>query len=516
MKTFIKAGVLASALAPAVVFGLQNGDFSELDMRGLGDIAYPVDASNIGFLPSWTLLTSGAFIRTEAGFGADGDSAFSFNTLGEGFGDHKIEQCLPIDPDQSLIIRYNVKTSVADNDARTRLNPNFYASMADCEVNLQMDDNSNRLDFALGNEDFDTQLGLGSVEAGEWFEPAPVAFAASDLPDEAAVLRISLRARDRIEGQDAEIFFDNVRVTQGDSPVNLVRNPSFEHIDVADGDFLSSDSGWYAELSPGMRAAAGAASFAINGDNVFYFENQGGGFGDARIDQCVAYDGEQAVRPSLRATSFTPDPDLSVRINTSFFTDAECTLDADGSLEMEEDFSLDGDSGEWLTLVNEAQREAAALADVGSVRLSIRARDRSDPEGNDPGPFARTVYLDDINLFLAVPAPTFNPPSQEFSAAQLVVTLNGPEGSTLFYTLDGTDPTMTSMSLQPGETLTITETTTVRAIAMLDDAMSEVRSATYTRVEAPAEVPTGPLNRSTGSVGFGFALLGTLLLFRRR
>ncbi|MCH8544526.1 MAG: chitobiase/beta-hexosaminidase C-terminal domain-containing protein [Alcanivorax sp.] len=515
MRSFIKAGLLVGAIIPASVLGLQNGDFSELDMRGLGDVAYPVDGQDIGFLPSWTMLTPGGFIRTEAGFGADSDSAFAFETLDRGFGDNKLEQCLPIDSDQSLTIRYSIMTNVADNNAQTRINPNFYASMADCEVNLQADENGNRLSFALSNEDFDTQLGLGGVEAGEWFEPAPVAFSASDLPDEVAVLRLSLRARDRVEGVDAEIFFDNVRVTQGDSPVNLVRNPSFEHIDVADGDFLSGSDGWYAELNPGIRAAAGAASFAISGDNVFYFENQEGGFGAARIDQCVVYDGAQTVRPSLRATSLAPDPQLSVRTNTAFFADDACADSASTSA-LEQDFPLVAESGEWQTLINTEQLDATQLVDVGSIRLSIRVRDRSGPEADAPGPFARSIYLDDINLFEVVPAPTFNPPSQEFSAAQLVVTVNGPEGSTLFYTLDGTDPTMESMSLQPGETLTITETTTVRAIAFLDDAMSAVRSATYTRVEAPVEVPTGPLNRSTGSIGFGFALLGTLLLFRRR
>lgn len=511
MKSTITMAAMAALLLPWTAQALDNGDFSDLDQRGLGDVDYSTEGG-IGFLPSWTLLTpTGGLIRTGVGFGAQGDSAFGFNALDDGFGTNKLEQCLPIDPDQSLSLRYAVRTSVSSSDVRSRLNPNFYPDMAACEENLQADANSNRLSFARSNEDIDLQL---TIDANTWVDTTPVVFAASDLPEEARVLRISLRARDR-SGQSAEVFFDNVRATQGESQANLIRNGSFEHLDVVDGDFLNADSGWYVERDAGLRAAAGAVSFAQSGNNVFYFESLTGNFGASRLDQCVPVTGDDTLRPSVRAMSLTPDDDLNLRVNLAFFTDNACTDAADSALNLEQDFSVNGDSGQWLTFTTDDSREAAALAGIGSARLSLRARDRSSPEGNVPGPFARTLYLDDVNLVATVPAPTFNPPSQEFSSAQLVITLNGPEGSTLFYTLDGSNPDQTSLSLLPGETITITDTTEVRAIAVLDDAESAVRSATYTRVEAPFVPPTGPLNRSTGSIGFVFGLFGMVLLFRR-
>ena len=501
------ATLLAGPFSGAAL-ALDNSDFSQLDQRALGTVQYATDATTgIGFLPSWTLLApNGGAIRTDNNLGADGDSAFTFNLLANGFGDNKLEQCLPIDPSQSLSIQYAVSTSVVSDDVRTRLNPNFYASMEECEVNLQADDNSNRLDnFADANEDYDQQL--GGLDQNQWADLPATVFAAGALPAEAQVLRISLRARDR-SGQDAEVLFDNVRVTQGSSPVNLVRNPSFEHLEAAPGDFLHAGAGW--QLNSGDRVAAGASSASLSGGHVFYFETLANGFGDSRLDVCVPVDGTAALRPTVRAGSLMPHAELSLRIDLAFFTDADCTTDADSALDIRQDFAIDDTAVAWQTFQTDEQRDAGALAGVASARLSLRARDRTGDT------FARAVYLDEATLEDATPAPTFTPPGQEFSTSELVITVNGPAGSTLYYTLDGSTPNQASSALQPGETLTLTATTVVQAMAVLNGQTSEVRSATYTQVDAPFVPPSGPLNRSAGSIGLMFGLFGTLLLLRRR
>lgn len=520
MKTCKTFAALAVALVPLGALALDNGDFENWDARVEGETQYTTE-DGVGFLPSWTLLSDeGGYIRTQADFGANGHSAFSFNALDTGFGANKIEQCVPIDPAQSLMLTYAVRTSVASDDVRARLNPNFYPDMAACEVNLQDDDNSNRLSFDRSNEDFDQQLGQSGIDANDWFTISPVVFDAEELPEEAQVLRISLRARDR-SGEDAQVYFDAVRVTQGSSATNLVRNGDFSHSDLIDGDFLAGDEGWYLDRDEGLRAAVGSFSFAQSGNNLFYFESLTGNFGTSRLDQCVPLNGEENIRPALRAMSFTPDEELSVRVDVSFYTDDQCADDADSALSLREDFTIDADSGEWLTLVASEFREAGALADAGSARLSIRARDRSVGETEDAPPFARTLYIDDVTLASTVPAPTFNPPAQEFTSEELVVTIEGPEGSTLYVTTDGSDPTQSSMALLPGETLTINQTTTISVIAVMEGESSAIRSATYTRVEEEDQEevfvpPSEPLNRSTGSTGALFIGLTLLLGLRQR
>ncbi|WP_111642102.1 chitobiase/beta-hexosaminidase C-terminal domain-containing protein [Marinimicrobium alkaliphilum] len=518
MKNFGKTTILALGVAPLTALALENGNFENVNARADGDLNY-TSVEGVGFFPSWTILSDdGGFIRTEEGFGANGHSAFAFNILDTGYGANKIEQCIPIDPSQSLLLSYSILTTVASDDVRTRLNPNFYPDMAACETNLQVDDNSNRLSFDGSNDDFNQQLGQAGIDANEWFEISPVVFSADDLPDEARVLRISLRARDRSE-ENAQVFFDDVRVTQGESNVNLVRNGDFSHTDLTDGDFITGDSGWYLDREEGLRAAAGAFSFAQAGSNLFYFESLTGNFGTSRLDQCVELNGEDNIRPSLRAMSLTPDEELNIRVDVSFFTDALCTEDADSALSLREDFAIDGESGEWLTLVSEEFREAAAVVDATSARISIRARDRSVGEDDVSPAFARTLYVDDVTLASTVPAPTFNPPSQEFTADELVVTLDGPEGSTLYVTTDGSDPTQSSMALLPGETVSVTETTTISVIAVMDGESSGIRSATYTRSsaeDAPFVPPSEPLDRSAGGIGSFFAIFGLIFLIRER
>lgn len=179
-------------------------------------------------------------------------------------------------------------------------------------------------------------------------------------------------------------------------------------------------------------------------------------------------------------------------------------------------------------MVTEEFRDAAAVVDAGSARLSIRARDRSVGEDGENPPFARTLYIDDVTLISTIPAPTFDPGAQTFTADELVVTLNGPDGSTLYVTTDGSEPSESSMAMLPGETLTITETTTVSVIAVIDGESSSVRSATYTRAEeeeeeapvdeAPEEEDEGPSgnNRSGASTSLLFALAALMLALRPR
>ena len=80
----------------------------------------------------------------------------------------------------------------------------------------------------------------------------------------------------------------------------------------------------------------------------------------------------------------------------------------------------------------------------------------------------------------SVSAPTFSGAAQFTESTQ--VSMNGPAGAEIRYTTNGSTPTAQS-TLYSGP-LTLTETTTVKAIAIKDGQSSAVTSRTYSKVEA--------------------------------
>lgn len=66
------------------------------------------------------------------------------------------------------------------------------------------------------------------------------------------------------------------------------------------------------------------------------------------------------------------------------------------------------------------------------------------------------------------------------------MTISGPAGATIYYTLDGSTPTHSTGSGQANgqlysEALTLTDTTTVKAIAIKDGVSSSVATHTFTK-----------------------------------
>ena len=94
------------------------------------------------------------------------------------------------------------------------------------------------------------------------------------------------------------------------------------------------------------------------------------------------------------------------------------------------------------------------------------------------------LYLDEIRIEWEIggtstlDAPTITPNGGEFLNSQQV-TLSAEDGASIYYTLDGNDPT--SSSTPYTAPFTLTATTTVKAIAVKNDETSSVASATFTK-----------------------------------
>ena len=86
-----------------------------------------------------------------------------------------------------------------------------------------------------------------------------------------------------------------------------------------------------------------------------------------------------------------------------------------------------------------------------------------------------------------VAAPTFSGETQFTESTQ--VTMSGPAGASIFYTVDGSTPT--DQSLEYEEPITLSATTTVKAIAIKDGVSSAVTSRTYSKVEGGDDEPGG-------------------------
>ena len=80
-----------------------------------------------------------------------------------------------------------------------------------------------------------------------------------------------------------------------------------------------------------------------------------------------------------------------------------------------------------------------------------------------------------------VAPPTFNPESGTTFSESLEISLSADNGCEIWYTTDGTDPSASNGTLYEDE-ITISATTTVKAIAIKDNESSEIASATYEKV----------------------------------
>ena len=144
------------------------------------------------------------------------------------------------------------------------------------------------------------------------------------------------------------------------------------------------------------------------------------------------------------------------------------------SLEFDEDVT-DG-RNEWTFSVS---GEVVSITNVGTDTRSIKYNSGSTRFAcYTSGQSAITLYKSPREVQELIANPTFNPAEGTFFNSVDVTLACETEGTTIYYTLDGTAPT--DASTEYTEAIHITETTTVKAIAIKNAASSEIVSATYT------------------------------------
>jgi MYXO-CTERM domain-containing protein len=506
MKGLTSIAIPIALAYSAGTMALQNSNFAEYDS--------PADGTTAGYdvqqgPPSWFLTAAldGGTVTYSAADAAETGGYFQFNQLNDGYGASKLEQCVPVNDTDTLEISYSVYAASTTDDAAgmgVRINPNFYADLADCLEAQATNSGGNRLSAGGTRPNADIDFVLGAEDGRRWLTRTPEAapglrYTAADIPDGARFLNLSIRARDRQFASPATLLrFDDIRVVQG-SAGNRVVNGQFTHAELGDGSPLAGSDGWIVNRGGDatLKAAVGPAFFALSGANVFYFETLTGNFGVNSLDQCFALDGAD-IRPSLFATSFAPDAALQVRVNVDFFTDAGCTTAAPGELRIRQDFAVDGDAGAWVALVTDVSRGPGEYGAATHALLTIRGRDRSNDIGDGPGAFARALFIDDVDVAGGTATPTFSPAPGSYANSVTVTLSSATDGAVIYYTLDGSNPTDSSSNVPSGGTVSITTSGTLTARAFANAAFSGPRSGVYTITAPPPPPPPPPRELGTG------------------
>lgn len=127
-----------------------------------------------------------------------------------------------------------------------------------------------------------------------------------------------------------------------------------------------------------------------------------------------------------------------------------------------------------------------------------------DDEQNNPNAPALAETLTTWRDGLVPATPTFTPESGSTFENSQTVTISaadGDESATIYYTINGSEPT--TNNTQYNEAITISNTTTVKAITVKNNLISEIATATYTKQAQEPEQPVLFLSSSPASLNGG-------------
>lgn len=130
------------------------------------------------------------------------------------------------------------------------------------------------------------------------------------------------------------------------------------------------------------------------------------------------------------------------------------------------------------------------LASNKGSENKFRGYKTTTAEGNPAGyPYSFTLYkAEEVAEPVTVAAPQADPQGGTVTAGTEITLSCATQGASIYYTLDGTTPTTGSTLYAEDSKPVITESCTLKAVAVLEDILSEVQSIDYTVEEPQAPV----------------------------
>ena len=252
-----------------------------------------------------------------------------------------------------------------------------------------------------------------------------------------------------------------------------------KEITVPTGKTIKFQEGYLNTLGAGMSGIGPEIVASLDGDYVILAENSGNYFalkGEASGTRIASVDYTGST------SSYTGDASLVWTIATS---GSGYTIKNGSNF-------IGWTSGNTADLVAEDSYDATkCLMGIddngdGTYKIYVSADATRILAKNTSNAYFGFYTGSGYNALILVPAtaletvatPTFNPAAGEVTSGTEVTISSATDGATIYYTTDGTDPTTSSTQ---GTSVTITATTTIKAIAVKEGmANSEVATAQYT------------------------------------
>jgi alpha-tubulin suppressor-like RCC1 family protein len=177
-----------------------------------------------------------------------------------------------------------------------------------------------------------------------------------------------------------------------------------------------------------------------------------------------------SIQPPASAPTFNPAPGTYASSQTVMLSSAtsEATIY----------YTLDGTT---------PTTSSSSVYSGGTITVSqsetINAMAVATDYNNSAG--ASAVYV----IQSSAASPTFSLAAGTYGSPQTVTLSSATAGATIYYTTDGSTPTTSSSSIASGETIAVSQSETVNAVAIETDNSSVTASASYV-IQTPAATPT--------------------------
>ncbi len=248
------------------------------------------------------------------------------------------------------------------------------------------------------------------------------------------------------------------------------------------------------------------ASATFDGKNATYTEGwTTTGTGVGRTDCIIIGAGENITSPALNLSDYTQ---ITVSIKARRYgslTGSKATIDV--SIGGTSVGTVDATGTNANTQLDNI--EFTPTTSMTAASLIFTCTNATSPGSSHGAGINSITVTGTTESGETVEIPTFSPAAGTYTEAQTVTISCATSGATIYYTTDGATPS--ASSTEYSASITISETTTIKAIAIKNNVSSSVASATYT-IEEPAEgklIASGQFDGKNESYPEGWATTGT-------